>query len=195
MGLADGTYPGKATCWGLSETKNGDPQMQVEFQLADADGNPHTLNWFGSFANEKAEQITIKALRTMGWTGDDLVHIDALPNDVQLVVVNEEYPEGSGVWSTKIRWVNAAGGITRPLDEGKAASFAERMKARIAAFDAKNPALKVQRAEAPKGAPRAAAPARPAAAQPARRAPAPSNGSDVPTGEPPPGAGDNSFDF
>ncbi len=136
MNIKAGNYISKATVWGLSETKSGAEQFAIEFPITDDAGETHTLTWFGGFSNDKAEEISLKAMRACGWTGNDLSKVEGLTNDVQLVVANEEYPIGSGDWRTKIKWINAIGGAIKHLDAGKAASFADRMKARVAAFDA-----------------------------------------------------------
>ncbi len=112
MSIKAGTYISKASVWGLSETKSGAEQFAIEFPVTDEHGETHVLTYFGSFS-EKAEKHTLKALRACGWVGNDLSKVNDLPNEVQLVVENEEY---EGEWRTKIKWVNSIGGAIRHLE-------------------------------------------------------------------------------
>lgn len=135
MSIEPGYYNAVAKCWGLSESKNGHPQYQVEFELTSDVGDVvGTLNWWGSFANEQAEEITIQSLRDCGWKGADITRVE-LPNAVRVRVVEEEY---DGKLRTKIKGIYPAGGAIKKMDAATEASFAERMKGRLAQIDARN---------------------------------------------------------
>jgi hypothetical protein len=72
MAFPDGKYLARGVNASLGKTKNGGEQVAVEFELKDGPGVGQRITWFGSFANDKATEITVKALRNCGWDGDDL---------------------------------------------------------------------------------------------------------------------------
>lgn len=145
MAIADGKYRAKAVEWGLGESSNGTPQIAIKFELLDYDNS--FITWYGAFT-EKALPWTEKAMRVCGWVGYDLEQLDTLgTNEVELVVVNEEYPEGSGQFYSRVKWVNPAGGIglKKQMDAGGMKAFAESMKAKLMAL---NPGQAQQQARA-----------------------------------------------
>jgi hypothetical protein len=129
-----GDYMVRASKCELTETRNGDPQVYVRLETSDG----HHLDWYLGFKSDKAEQYAIKSLRSMGWRGDDFSRLSAedLPNEVEARVEHDTY---NGETKLKVKWVNGPndGPRTKPLDSNKAMSFAERMKAKVAAVDAK----------------------------------------------------------
>lgn len=137
--ISAGTHQGRAVKGALGETSTGREQVGVEFALLDADGTenpdaPH-ITWFGFFT-EKTLPTTLKALRTMGWKGNDLEDLTGIDaNTVELVVEHEEY---NGNVTAKVRWINPlnGGGMKAALAPDKAKAFAARMRQQIAAFDA-----------------------------------------------------------
>lgn len=144
MSLADGTYRATPTDAVLSESKEGNPQIAVTFSLIDDPASK--ITWFGSFKSEASTEIALKALRAMGWTGNDLSVFEFgndMPHEmagvaVEIVVETEDY---EGKSRTKVKWVNAPGGgvaVKNPMSAPAVKSFAARMKAAIAAFDAQN---------------------------------------------------------
>jgi len=59
-------------------------------------------------------------------------------NEVDLVVANEEYPEGSGQWSPRVKWVNrvgSGGGLKKAMTEEEKIYFAQVMKGKILQYD------------------------------------------------------------
>lgn len=130
-----GTHAAKAITAILSETKKGEPQVVVDFQLLDIEGQSPHIAWYGYFT-EKTEERTIESLRICGWAGTDFtdIKVDA---EVQLVIEAEEY---EGKRQQKVKWVNRPGGVAmaKPMDTGKQAAFAARMKGKLLAFDQKS---------------------------------------------------------
>ena len=111
-GYKEGTFKGKVTDYGISETKKGDPQVEVKFDVQFEEGDK-PMTWRGSF-NGGAKEITLKALLVLGLNGEPGDLIDgpagnALPlgREVNLVIANEPY-EGKDFY--KIQWVNKIGG-------------------------------------------------------------------------------------
>lgn len=109
---AIGCYFGKA-----GEDGTGNAQVFVPFRISFEDGDEH-ITWAGTLTSDggKAFEIAIKALRTLGWQGDDLTELEdldedgaakLLPNQVEIVCDMDEY---NGERKLKVKWVNAPGG-------------------------------------------------------------------------------------
>lgn len=134
--LDAGTYRARSISAALGTTNGGKPQVAVKFSLLDFPGE--SITWFGYFT-ESTENSTLRALRTAGWTGEDLSDLAELQNpegpEVWLVIEHETYENKT---RAKVRWVNSAGGLAmKNAMEGDAAkTFAARMKDKVRAFDA-----------------------------------------------------------
>lgn len=110
-----GRYLGKVKQYGIGTTKAGDPNVTVIFGFKDNLNQERELTWFGSLKEGRAREITIDALLVCGFKGNDIGALAGGPEtglldlntDVDLVVENEEY---NGKVSTKIKWINRAGG-------------------------------------------------------------------------------------
>lgn len=135
-----GTYQGRPVSAVIGTAGTGTEQIAVKFELLDVPGE--FLTWYGFFT-EKSFEITVKALRSCGWTGSDLTEFEygrlSLPadmnKDVELVV--EMQAGNDGLQRPKVLWVNAGGGMgmKNPMKAGDARAFAARMRAKILAFD------------------------------------------------------------
>lgn len=167
--IAEGKYKARPTAWGLSESKNGSEQFAIGFEILDGPEAGSTITWYGSFANDMAVDISIKSIKACGWTGSDLSNVDLPGTEVELVIVHDEYPKGSGKMSAKVKFINGPGQGIKHMDAAKGKAFALKMQQRIKAFDAKN------------GTPAAPA-ARPANGQrpPQQPPPSYSDDSDIP---------------
>lgn len=133
-----GDYKMRAMKAELSESGGGDPQVFVRLETSNGDH----IDWYLGFKTEKAEKFAIKSLRSMGWRGSDLSRLAAedLPNTVDVHIEPDTY---NGVTRLKVKWVNGPDDapMVKPLDQAKAMTFAERMKAKIVAMDAQAPAM------------------------------------------------------
>jgi hypothetical protein len=130
-----GTHAARALTAVLSETKKGDPQVVVDLELLDIEGQKPHIAWYGYFS-EKTEDRTIESLRICGWTGNDFANI-TVGAEVQLVIESEVF---EGKTHQKVKWVNRPGGVAmaKPMDAGKTAAFAAKMKGKLLAFDQKS---------------------------------------------------------
>jgi hypothetical protein len=134
--LPEGRYRAKAIKGEIGEGKSAE-QIGIEFVLTEAGefkGSHRT--YYGSFS-EAALEITIKAMRTAGWRGDDVADLSSLSRadtpEVELVVAHEEW---EGKTREKIKWVNSAGGVAlKALDQGKKQELAARIRKTVAAVD------------------------------------------------------------
>lgn len=152
--IPEGTWRGRGVTYKLGYTNQGGEQVGVEFQFSpdqheEVDG--YHLTWYGGFS-EKAEPFTLKTLRTLGWTGDDLSDLTGIDqNECEAVVVHEEDLQGE--LRARIRFINplGAGGVAmkNAMTEDQARAFAERMRGRVLAMN--------KAAPPPSAAPKAAA--------------------------------------
>lgn len=147
MMLVNGIYRARAVKAQLGETSNGNERVSVEFELVDEAYRGKRISWYGYFT-EKTFDVTMKALRTCGWQGDDLSNMEGIDaNEVMLVIENEAF---EGKVRSRVRWVNPVQAPAQPaFGADRAKSFASRMRARIAAFDQSNGTEK-ERAPAPR---------------------------------------------
>jgi hypothetical protein len=103
------------TDYGISETKNGDPQVFLTFEV-EPEGR---LSYFGSLKGG-ALQFTIGALAALGYKGKDMSDLAngvdgralQLGTRVSVAISDDDYPGHEG--QKKINFVNAPGsGIKR----------------------------------------------------------------------------------
>lgn len=121
----------------LGRSESGNEQIALTFALLDEDGREtsETIDWVGTFAEGKATEITIKAMRTCGWTGDSLDSLDGInDNEVELDVQWDEY---KGEKRLRVKWVNRPGGnrilFKTALDPAGKKALAARLRGAIAA--------------------------------------------------------------
>lgn len=133
-----GTHKARAVDAALGMTQTGKEQVAVLFELTD--GSCERITWYGYFTDATFER-TVESLRYLGWTGTDLTDFIMLPsecvNEVEIVVDDEDDQRGNPV--RKVRWVNSGRGVAvrDVLDDAQARAFGARMKARVAALQAK----------------------------------------------------------
>ena len=142
-----GTWQGKVADYGIDETKAGDPQVFVLFDV-DMDGDIKQLTWHGYLKSDKSQEITFKALQVLGHMGKVTALIDgpdsgciAIGTSAQLVCEEEEYELKKFV---KIKWVNMPGQTMQVHRAEPNAAKAKLLKLGIdgnmAKFNAVNPA-------------------------------------------------------
>ena len=79
--------------------------------------------------------VALRALRAMGWAGDDITdHSGCTKNDVDLVVEMEVW---EGESRAKVKWVNAPSKGIRgeSMDAARKAAFRDRIKGQMALLD------------------------------------------------------------
>lgn len=142
--IPEGTWRGRATTFDWGWTSKDKEQIGIELVFSpnqDAAVDGKTLTWYGTFS-EKAEPHTLKALRTLGWEGNDLSDLSGFDaNEVDIVVIHEPDYNNAEVTRAKVRFINPirSGGVAmknRMLPE-QVEAFAERMKGRVLAMKQK----------------------------------------------------------
>lgn len=116
--------------WGRA--KSGAEQIALTFAFIDGDGQPgaSTIEWVGGFGTDQSAEITIKALRACGWSGDDLLDLRGINEEtVELDIAWDEY---QGERRLRIKWINRPGSgrlqFRDLLDERAKQSLAARMR-------------------------------------------------------------------
>lgn len=111
-------------------TKRGTEQIAIPVRIVDGECAGQVVTWFGTFAEGKATEIAIKALRACGWQGSDLSNLDG----IGAVEVEAEiaYETWEGQERMKVRWLNPIGGgrvkLEQPMTDAQRRAFATRLK-------------------------------------------------------------------
>lgn len=139
MSLANGVYRARAVSWALGLTNTNKEQIAIELEILDEEAFGQKITWYGYFT-DKAFDVTLKALRTLGWRGTDLSELTGLDsNEVHIVVESEEY---QGKYYPRVKWINPLNGggipLKNQLDPSAAKAFAAKMKARILSVEQAN---------------------------------------------------------
>jgi hypothetical protein len=72
--MQPGTYKAQVLNYTISQTKAGDPQVEVLFEYNDGDttqvgGTHHQVRWWGSLKQGKGQEWTLKTLDLLGFSG------------------------------------------------------------------------------------------------------------------------------
>lgn len=144
MELQPGKYLGKVTDCAIGKTKAGLPQVILMFDFDDNLGNSHSKMWFGSLKEGRAREITLNALLTCGFNGEDLLALNDGPAclDIDKVVELkvENRPDQNGkVWAN-ISWISTPGeetGGANRLDKTEAAALLSQTDLKADLFQAR----------------------------------------------------------
>lgn len=113
----------------LTTTKEGTPQekeaLAVQFTIADGEHAGKTIGKLLFFTDDTID-ITLKAMRAMGWQGVDPTNFDGMDKDVMLVIEHEVDTQNGGK-RANVRWVNSIGLNVKPLEGSKLAAFKQRV--------------------------------------------------------------------
>jgi hypothetical protein len=188
--IPEGTWKCRGVSYALGYTSQDGEQVGVEIMLLpdqheDVDGRH--LTWYGQFS-EKAEPFTLKALRTLGWQGDDIADLSGVIDGPECEAVIGHEQDLQGEWRHRVRFIQAvgAGGVAMKskMTEDQARAFAERMRGRVLAANRKAPAAPPAASNAapkPSSAPKPAAASKPPAKQrKAAAAEQPPESDDIP---------------
>lgn len=110
----------------LGFTKNEGPQVAVLLEFLEGPYAGEAITWYGGFS-EKARQHTIRALRSLGWQGDDLSDLSTVTGSTPCTVQVE--PDQQGVLRARIRYVGG-GSVALPnrMTDVQKRAFALSMK-------------------------------------------------------------------
>lgn len=117
----------------FGETKDGSPQVAVQFAILDGPHAGRRCTWFGFFT-EKSIKRTIESLRFCGFKGDDLAKLPFQPIS-QEVSITVEHNEWDGKTSARVAWVNAPGGggvkLEKPMSKDQLRLFGAKLKGHV----------------------------------------------------------------
>jgi len=104
MFKAGDKYDAKLVEAGLTNTKSGDAQAFMKFECSTG-GVTESFYWHGSFKSDKSTALTIKALLTAGFAGDDASDLEHgllkfMPKNIMV-----ELEDNQG--KLRVKWVNA----------------------------------------------------------------------------------------
>jgi hypothetical protein len=121
--ITPGNYVLKAIDANLGESKDGNPYVCVNFEVTEGEHKGETLPWFGHFT-EKTKHQTARALKLLGFAGDDITKLDTVRGQTSCYVEVEPGPDGSP--RARVRFVGPR--QVKELEPGKAAKFSAQLK-------------------------------------------------------------------
>jgi hypothetical protein len=113
--IQPGTYEARVSDYGIGTTNDGNAQVMVLLAYKDQTGENHEVTWFGTLKEGKGREITLKALLTMGFAGDDVaalaegIHSNLLDAVTPVSIVLEEHTYNDKK-SIRVQWINSLGG-------------------------------------------------------------------------------------
>lgn len=142
--LEEITLRARAIGASFGTSSKGNPQLAIQCEVVDHD--QYTGEAIAAILNftVKSQTRSIESLQHFGFPSDDLSLLEdvgpekcaeLLPDTVELVCAPEEYPEGSGEWNLKVKWVNKPGrgrfAFKEPLKGAGLKAFAAQMRGMI----------------------------------------------------------------
>mgnify|MGYP000429742397 CR=1 FL=1 len=190
--VAAGTYKAKINGHALTARKDGSERYQVEFRIEEGRFAGELVRFDGGFGTDPMIDFVISQLRAMGWTGRNFAEVQLNLEEVYTIVVKHNRHKGKLYVEATVR----TGGVERyALEPQTAKSFAAKMAAKVAAYDAQSGAAPARRTQAaPTPQQRQAAPQDPRGFTPQQRDQSrPAYRNDAPRGSqrnPAPAGGD-----
>lgn len=109
----EGVFTAKIINYGVSLTKNNEPQVVVNFRVNETTTKTKDMIWFGTLKEGRGKEITIDALIAMGFTDNNLDRVaggEGLNKEKEVQVTIEAEADDKGKMVSRIKWVNAVGG-------------------------------------------------------------------------------------
>lgn len=126
--ISAGTFKARGVEAALDRAGTGTEQIGVMLSITEGEHAGESITWYGFFTEATAER-TIKALRLLGWQGDDLTDLTGIDvNEVSIVIEHEE--DNKGKVHARVKWINGPGSLAmkETLDPKDARSLSARMK-------------------------------------------------------------------
>lgn len=120
----------------FGESKNGNVQIAVEFEVDHPEFSGETITWIGHFTDATAER-TLESLQIAGWKGEDVAELlgvvgsESLPDVVSLACDVEEY---EGKQQLRVQWVNRPRGhfkFQQEADPGALRALGARLRSTV----------------------------------------------------------------
>lgn len=133
----------------IGKAGTGTHQIGIEFEFLDEPGG---ITYYGALT-DAAFEYTMKAIRTAGFTGDDLANLSSLSGETPEVILVIDEEEYEGKLRKKVKFINSMGGLAMKdsLQGDDLASFAKRMKGKIVAYDRSSGSAPQRQRQQPQG--------------------------------------------
>jgi hypothetical protein len=131
-GPQPGVYKMRATDAELGYTNGTEaeppkPQVGVLLEFSDGPYKGTSLTWYGFFT-DKTRAGTIRALRTLGWAGDDLSDLSSVRGEAPCTIQTE--PDLEGVVRARVRFIGGGTiAMKTTMSDDQKKAFAASMKA------------------------------------------------------------------
>lgn len=151
--IKGGIYQMRATDSDLGYTQGSDgsppaPQVAVLMEFVDGPYKSLTLTWYGFFT-DKTKASTFRALRTLGWQGDDLSDLSTVRGEAPCTIQVDT--DLQGVPRANIRFIGGGAlAMKNTMSDEQKKAFAASMKAFASTVKPEEKA-KEEAKEAPKG--------------------------------------------
>ncbi len=138
-----GEYPVKCINHRIGQAGTKTEQIGVRLQIVDGEYKGKSMLWYGFFT-DKAIETTIKAMRALGFTGNELKDCSSMYMGTAMAVVEHETGE-DGKTRSRVRWINGADVMMKEAYEGNdLAAFSARMRGAFARMPGGAPAAAPQ---------------------------------------------------
>lgn len=122
----------------LGYTQSEGAQVAVLLAFEDGDHAGEAVTWYGHFS-EKTKQHTIRALRTLGWQGDDLSDLSTVTGRA-LCTVQVERGQKDGILRPRVRFVGGGSvALSNRMTDDQKRAFALSMKELARSIPAETP--------------------------------------------------------
>lgn len=126
----------------IGKTKDGNPQVGLLMIFTDGPYKGMGMTFYGHFT-DKTDANTIRALRTLGWQGDDLRDLSSVIGGEAPCTIQTKAAYGDRGPSSEIRFIGAPSvGIKEVMPDNELDGFALRMKALASKIPAAKPQVK-----------------------------------------------------
>lgn len=138
--IPENEYAVKIITAELGEAKTGTPYARLHLEVAEGEHMGRRVSK-DLYLSENAWERSVKCLRELGFTGDDITAVSKLAGvrcTAKITVVAQTNKDntvrtdtnGEVLYKNEVHWVGA-GRAAKPMEPAKLTSFAERMRARL----------------------------------------------------------------
>jgi hypothetical protein len=132
--IPEGDYRVKCVAAKIGWAGTNSEQIGLRLKITEGQHEGTMLTYYGFFS-DKTEEHTMKAMRALGFAGDDVSNLSSMYNDEAIAVVIHEAdsgPNGTGEMRARVRWINGSDvSMSKVMNTSELASFANRMRGRF----------------------------------------------------------------
>lgn len=110
-----GQFEARVVDYAVSKTKKGHPMAMIRFKYETPEGAEAEINWYGTFASEKASEITMEALAVCGMNTNNPADLakgagSGILDEQRAVSITLKEETYDGKTRVKVAYVNPVGG-------------------------------------------------------------------------------------